>query len=38
MFMDKIAAIIFPVTAFVALGFEYSVANGTYLSFLSPPP
>lgn len=25
--MDKIAAIIFPITAFVALGFEHSVAN-----------
>ncbi len=25
--MDKVAAIIFPITAFVALGFEHSVAN-----------
>jgi len=25
--MDKIAAIIFPITAFVAAGFEHSVAN-----------
>lgn len=25
--MDKIAAVIFPITAFVALGFEHSVAN-----------
>ena len=25
--MDKIVAIIFPITAFVALGFEHSVAN-----------
>lgn len=25
--MDKIAAIIFPITAFVAAGFEHSIAN-----------
>jgi formate transporter len=31
--VDKIAGIIFPVTAFVACGFEHSVANMFYLPF-----
>lgn len=31
--IDKIAAIIFPITAFVALGFEHSVANMYFLSY-----
>ena len=31
--MDKIAAIIFPITAFVAAGFEHSVANMYFVPF-----
>jgi formate transporter len=31
--ISKIAAIIFPITAFVALGFEHSIANMFYLPF-----
>jgi formate/nitrite transporter len=31
--MDKILAIIFPVTAFVALGFEHSIANWFFLPY-----
>ncbi len=31
--IDKIAAIIFPITAFVAAGFEHSIANMYYISF-----
>jgi formate transporter len=31
--MDKIAAIIFPITAFVAAGFEHSVANMYFIPF-----
>ena len=31
--MDKIAAIIFPITAFVAAGFEHSVANMYFISY-----
>lgn len=31
--MDKIAAIIFPITAFVAAGFEHSIANMYFVSF-----
>jgi formate/nitrite transporter FocA (FNT family) len=31
--VDKIAGIIFPVTAFVACGFEHSVANMFYLPY-----
>jgi len=30
---DKILAIIFPVTAFVALGFEHSIANWFFLPY-----
>ena len=30
---DKIAAVFFPVTAFVAMGFEHSIANWTFLSY-----
>lgn len=32
--VDKIAGIVFPVTAFVACGFEHSVANMFYLPFV----
>src|SRR5581483_9730036 len=31
--MDKILAIIFPITAFVAAGFEHSIANMYYISY-----
>lgn len=31
--ISKIAAIIFPITAFIALGFEHSIANMFYLPF-----
>jgi len=31
--MDKISAIIFPITAFVAAGFEHSVANMYFISY-----
>jgi formate transporter len=31
--IDKIAAIIFPITAFVAAGFEHSVANMYFIPF-----
>lgn len=31
--MDKILAIIFPVTAFVAIGFEHSIANWFFLPY-----
>ncbi len=31
--MDKIAAIIFPITAFVAAGFEHSVANMYFIPY-----
>lgn len=31
--IDKIAAIIFPITAFVAAGFEHSIANMYYIPF-----
>lgn len=31
--VDKIAAIIFPITAFVAAGFEHSVANMYFISY-----
>jgi formate transporter len=31
--MDKIAAIIFPITAFVAAGFEHSVANMYFVPY-----
>jgi formate/nitrite transporter FocA (FNT family) len=31
--MDKILAIIFPITAFVAAGFEHSIANMYFLPF-----
>jgi len=31
--VDKIAAIIFPITAFVAAGFEHSVANMYYVPY-----
>ena len=31
--IDKIAAIIFPITAFVAAGFEHSVANMYFISY-----
>jgi formate/nitrite transporter FocA (FNT family) len=30
---DKILAIIFPITAFVAIGFEHSIANWFFLPF-----
>lgn len=30
---DKILAILFPVTAFVAMGFEHSIANWFFLPF-----
>jgi formate transporter len=30
--VDKVLAIIFPVTAFVAMGFEHSVANMYFIS------
>ena len=30
---DKIVAIVFPVTAFAALGFEHSIANWFFLPF-----
>ncbi len=30
---DKILAVIFPVTAFVALGFEHSIANWFFLPY-----
>ncbi len=38
---DKILAIIFPVSAFVAIGFEHSIANWFFLPYgyvLSPEP
>ena len=31
--MDKILAIVFPIAAFVAAGFEHSVANMYFISF-----
>ncbi len=31
--MDKILAIVFPITAFVAAGFEHSIANMYFISF-----
>jgi formate/nitrite transporter len=31
--MDKIAAIIFPITAFVAAGFEHSIANMYFIPY-----
>lgn len=31
--MDKIVAIIFPITAFVAAGFEHSVANMYFIPY-----
>jgi formate/nitrite transporter FocA (FNT family) len=30
---DKILAILFPITAFVAIGFEHSIANWFFLPF-----
>jgi len=30
---DKILAILFPITAFVAIGFEHSIANWYFLPF-----
>jgi formate/nitrite transporter FocA (FNT family) len=30
---DKILAILFPITAFVAMGFEHSIANWFFLPF-----
>ena len=30
---DRIAAIVFPITAFVTMGFEHSIANGFFLPY-----